>query len=127
MRTTNVFHSVWTLREGQQTVHEHEYKEFRFAELVGAPPNLSAADIEAWVVRYPFGDEGEAEVEDEDESTSTKRRTAIEMGMKSTIIGVPSGVTKFTSSLKNLDRVFEFTQYTNVAASTCEHSLFVLC
>ena len=56
MRTTNVFLSAWTLRGGRQACEEHEYKEFRFAELHG-PPSLVVADASAWVVRYPLADE----------------------------------------------------------------------
>jgi hypothetical protein len=33
MRTTNVFRATWTLTASASTVFEHEYKEFRYAEL----------------------------------------------------------------------------------------------
>eukprot|EP01043_Picozoa_sp_COSAG02_P035702 COSAG02_NODE_2574_length_8500_cov_21.668254_3_plen_559_part_00 len=34
MRTTNDFDDTWTLRDGPQTVMQHEYMEFRYAEIV---------------------------------------------------------------------------------------------
>jgi hypothetical protein len=107
IRCSNVYVSRWTLAGGQRETFatEHEYKEFRFAELVGAPEPLRQQDVQAWVVRYPFGEEGIA--------PAGTASPAAALGQ----VGVPSGLSSFTSSSRNLDRVFALCQYTNVAAS----------
>eukprot|EP01051_Picozoa_sp_SAG22_P009718 SAG22_NODE_830_length_6941_cov_2.114294_4_plen_1368_part_00 len=102
LRTTNVFLSHWTLTSEAQTIFEHEYKEFRFAEVIGAPP-LTDDDVEAWIVRYPFGDE----VEDALAPSEAPAQVPT----------APAGLTSFSSSNNNLDTVFRLAQYTNVAAS----------
>eukprot|EP00035_Acanthoeca_spectabilis_P031454 m.14156 g.14156 ORF g.14156 m.14156 type:complete len:993 (+) comp4760_c0_seq1:3-2981(+) len=54
MYTGNTFEDTWTLREGNQTLFQHEYMEFRWGEITGLPQPLSVADVGAWVVRAPL-------------------------------------------------------------------------
>ena len=60
MRTGNDFRDTWTLRAGPQTaVMQHEYMEFRYAQIAGPPPliaALTAETLRAWVIRYPLSD-----------------------------------------------------------------------
>ena len=102
MRTTNVFLSKWSLTSKAQTIFEHEYKVFRYAELVGAP-TLTEADVESWIVRYPFGDE----------SAQLLQADAPAMAFPT----IPRGLTAFGSTNENLDTVFRLAQYTNIAGS----------
>jgi hypothetical protein len=102
MRTTNVFLSRWSLTSKAQSIFEHEYKVFRYAELVGAPI-LTDADVESWIVRYPFGDD----------ERSILQADAPALGTPT----IPGGLTAFGSSNANLDTVFSLSQYTNIAGS----------
>ena len=52
--TTNTFEDVWTLRAGRQVVTQHEYMEFRWAELIDVPTPLALDDVSAWVIRFPL-------------------------------------------------------------------------
>ena len=54
MYTGNIFEDVWTLRPGQQTVVQHEYMEFRWAEIINAPEPIDLNSVGGWVVRYPL-------------------------------------------------------------------------
>jgi hypothetical protein len=114
MRTTNVFLSTWSLSSAATTIFEHEYKTFRYAELVGAPEGLTDADAESWIVRYPFGDEEATLLQ------TTPQSAAQPSGPRQQQLawpGVPSGLTSLESADANLDAVFRFSQYTNVAGS----------
>ena len=51
MRTGNDFEDAWTLRDGPQTVMQHEYMEFRYAEIVRNRFERSLAGSEAPCVR----------------------------------------------------------------------------
>lgn len=58
MRTGNNYTSVWTLRDGPQTICSHEYAQFRYAQFTALPGgqlNLAAqgAAARAWLVTYP--------------------------------------------------------------------------
>ena len=106
MRTTNVFWSTWTLRDGHQTGAQHEYMQFRFAEIVGPTSGFVLTNASAWVVRYDFGPRpGPA---------AAFSGGAAPPGP----VGLPgSGITTFASSSPGLDRVFELCQYTVVSGT----------
>lgn len=84
MRTGNTFKDTWILRDGPQTMQQHEYMEFRYAEVYGWPELLHSEDATAWVIRYPM-----------DGSNSFSKTT----------------LTNFKSSSSVLDSVWNFTFY----------------
>ena len=111
MRTTNVFHSIWTLRNGLQTSSEHEYKEFRFAELVlsDSAVKLQPPDVEGWMVRYPLSSEDLAlpvlsSRRDTDKTAYHKLRPTRDLAT-------------WSSSNAHLDRVWELCVYTLIGAT----------
>ena len=112
MRTTNVFHSVWTLRDGEQTCGEHEYKQFRYAELVLSDPSveLLPEDVEGWVVRYPLSSEDLAlpvlSLEGGDRRVAPYRK-----------LHPTRGLATWSSSSASLDRVQRLCVYTLLSAS----------
>ncbi|MEU3617918.1 family 78 glycoside hydrolase catalytic domain [Streptomyces sp. NPDC006872] len=59
LRTTNAYRDVWTLKDGPQRLTHWGYRVFRYAELIGAPDDLTTADIRAAALVYPY-DETEA-------------------------------------------------------------------
>jgi hypothetical protein len=112
MRTTNVFHSVWTLRDGEQTCGEHEYKQFRYAELVLSDPSveLLPQDVEGWVVRYPLSSEDLAipalSLAGGDRRAAPYRK-----------LHPTRGLATWSSSSASLDRVQRLCVYTLLSAS----------
>ena len=112
MRTTNVFHSVWTLRDGEQTCGEHEYKQFRYAELLLSDPSveLLPEDVEGWVVRYPLSSEDLAlavlSLEGKDRRAAPYRK-----------LHPTRGLATWSSSSAELDRVRGLCVYTLLSAS----------
>ena len=51
MRTGNTYHEVWTLKDGVSSIENHEYKLFRWAEIVVTGPTAGMElDLSAWVV-----------------------------------------------------------------------------
>ena len=67
MRTKNNYSMVWTLAEGDNTLEQHEYFLFRWAQLTLSGARAAEAGVEggssappfeltAWVVAYPFDD-----------------------------------------------------------------------
>ena len=51
MRTGNTYHEVWTLKDGVSSIENHEYKLFRWAEIVVSGPTAGMElDLSAWVV-----------------------------------------------------------------------------
>ena len=110
MRTTNVFHSIWTLRDGDQVCSEHEYKEFRYAELVlsDSSVELQPADVEGWLVRYPLSaaDLVLPTLDDHNTHQSSYRK------LQPTV-----GLATWSSSNASLDRVRDLCVYTLLSAT----------
>eukprot|EP01045_Picozoa_sp_COSAG04_P005053 COSAG04_NODE_229_length_19247_cov_7.166910_4_plen_70_part_00 len=51
MRTGNTYHEIWTLKDGVSEIENHEYKLFRWAEIVVTGPTAGMElDLSAWVV-----------------------------------------------------------------------------
>ena len=59
--SNNVWLDTWTLAHGENQFVPHEYAEFRFAELSGAPEPPSAELVRGWQVVHPFGSGGGGE------------------------------------------------------------------
>lgn len=105
MRTGNDFEDTWTLRDGTQTVMQHEYMEFRYAEISGdlpEPPTLESA--KAWVIRYPLSDVADDQYGDEPMLAVSTLRP-------------PAAMATFQSSNSSLDAVWGLVKYTLVAVS----------
>lgn len=58
MRTGNTYRDRWVLKEGQQHLETWGMRVFRYAEVIGAPSGLGAADFPALAQVYPFDPEG---------------------------------------------------------------------
>ena len=57
MRTGNTYHEIWTLKDGVSEIENHEYKLFRWAEIVVTGPTAGMElDLSAWVVSYPWSE-----------------------------------------------------------------------
>ncbi|MER6941266.1 family 78 glycoside hydrolase catalytic domain [Nocardioides sp. NPDC127514] len=54
MRTGNTYQDRWTLRAGEQHLETWGMRVFRYAEVIGAPSGLGAADFPALAQVYPF-------------------------------------------------------------------------
>ena len=54
MRTGNSYQDRWALREGRQHLETWGMRVFRYLEVIGAPPGLTAADFPALAQVYPF-------------------------------------------------------------------------
>ena len=96
---------TWTLRDGAQTVMQHEYMEFRYAQISGdipEPPTPETA--RAWVVRYPLSDKASDQYGDEPMLAVSKLRPEAEMAT-------------FKSANASLDAVWNLVKYTLVAVS----------
>ena len=58
MRTGNTYQDRWTLAGGPQHLETWGMRVFRYLEVVGAPPGLTAADFPALAQVYPFDTDG---------------------------------------------------------------------
>ena len=105
----NRWSDVWTLRGGGdergaqlETYVPHEYAEFRWAEVIGAPDPPAHERLGGWQVHYAF--DGELNEEGQAEAREA---------------GAPSarGVTHFETSDAKLRAVWELVRYTIVGAS----------
>jgi alpha-L-rhamnosidase len=47
-------HDVWTEKDGDQTIEHWGYRVFRYLELTGVPADVTADDIKASALSYPF-------------------------------------------------------------------------
>ncbi|RHW25650.1 hypothetical protein D0Z08_17880 [Nocardioides immobilis] len=54
MRTGNTYQDRWTLVDGPQHLETWGMRVFRYLEVIGAPPGLTAADFPALAQVYPF-------------------------------------------------------------------------
>lgn len=94
--THNQWSDTWTLAAGEQSFVPHEYCEFRWAEVIGAPEPPTPARVRGWAVHYPFdGELGEGG------ATTTGVR----------------GLTEFSSSDPGINAVWGLVKHTIVAAS----------
>ena len=98
----NVWESHWTLGDSSdgraQSFVTHEYSEFRYVEVIGAPEPPTKARVRGWAVRYPFdGDLNEGG----DDAGGPPLPTA----------------TAFASSSEALDTVWELVRWTVEAAA----------
>ena len=57
MSTGNNYQDVWTLREGEQHLETWGMRVFRYVDVLGAPPGLTAEDFPALALVYPFDTE----------------------------------------------------------------------
>lgn len=58
MRTGNTYQDKWTLTDEPQHLETWGMRVFRYLEVVGAPPGLTAGDFPALVQVYPFDTDG---------------------------------------------------------------------
>ena len=55
LTTGNFYEEAWALPSADAVLDQgHEYKEFRWAEVLDLPEPIALADVGAWVVRYPL-------------------------------------------------------------------------
>jgi alpha-L-rhamnosidase len=57
MRTGNIYHEVWTLKEGTQTIENWGYRVFRYTEVLNVPEPFDLSIVRAAELRQPFNDE----------------------------------------------------------------------
>jgi hypothetical protein len=110
--SNNVWIDTWTLAGGNSTDSfvPHEYAEFRWAEVKGAPEPPSHARVAGWMVHYPF----DGFVEPLDDG---KMHVDLTYAPNSLSSQPSRGLTSFNSSVPELDQVWELVQHTiNVAA-----------
>ena len=92
MESRNVYLYRWTLGGGMETVVPHEYCEFRWAEVSGAPEPPSHERVSGWIAHYPFdGDLNEGPVLTQRVPLSTPTN--------------PLGLTVFSSAVEPLNQV----------------------
>jgi hypothetical protein len=110
--SNNVWVDTWTLA-GEDTTDgfvPHEYAEFRWAEVQGAPEPPSHATVAGWMVHYPF--DGFIEPLDDNGMHLDLAREPKCLSDQPT-----RGLTSFNSSVPELDKVWELVRHTvNVAA-----------
>jgi alpha-L-rhamnosidase len=58
MRTGNTYQDKWTLADGAQHLETWGMRVFRYLEVIGAPPGLTAEDFPALAQVYPFDTAG---------------------------------------------------------------------
>jgi hypothetical protein len=108
MRTTNTFEDTWTLRAAPtQTVMQHEYMEFRYAQVTGPAALIDGLTLEtaqAWVIRYPLSDEPADQYGD----TPTLPPSSLRP---------PTQLARFSSGNRSLDSVWGLVRHTLVAVS----------
>jgi alpha-L-rhamnosidase len=92
-----------------QAMSAHEFNQFRYAEIVGSPVPLTAANVRAWVVQYPFQGTGVNPFE-----TPCAVSTP---NLPPPTNPRPLTYGTFTSSSPGLDAVFNLTAYTAIATS----------
>ena len=111
MRTGNDFADTWTLHAGQQSgVMQHEYMEFRYAQISGPPAliaALTAESLRAWVIRYPLSDEATDQYGDTPMLAPSALRPA----------SAAAQLAKFHSGNESLDAVWGLVRHTLVAVS----------
>ena len=109
--SNNVWIDTWTLAGGNSTDSfvPHEYAEFRWAEVQGAPEPPSHARVAGWMVHYPF----DGLIEPPDGGAMHTDHT-----YEAKMSDQPArGLTTFNSSVPELDNVWELVRHTiNVAA-----------
>jgi alpha-L-rhamnosidase len=54
LRTGNTYRDTWTLRPGRQTLEPWGYRVFRYAEVIGSPEALTAENVAAAALVYPY-------------------------------------------------------------------------
>ena len=54
------YRAVYTLREGEQTIESHEFKEARYWQVCGAPELPTHAKVRGWRVWFPMGTDATA-------------------------------------------------------------------
>ena len=103
--SNNQWEDQWTLsgQPGENFV-PHEYSEFRWAEVIGAPEPPTHAMISAWQVHYPFN----ADLNEEPPLVTRGRAFAP---------NAEGGLSAFSSSSKALDQVWELNRHTIDAAA----------
>lgn len=94
---------------------QHEFIQFRFAQIIGSPVPLTMNNIQAWVVQHPFLGTGKNPYEFEC-STSTPNvqtygRSSVTPSNPQTLYGY------FASSDPYLDAVFNMTAYSAISSS----------
>ncbi|MDT4936445.1 MAG: alpha-L-rhamnosidase, partial [Pseudonocardiales bacterium] len=54
LRTGNVYQDGFVTRDGQQTLQQWGYRVFRYVEILNSPQPITAANVAAVALRYPF-------------------------------------------------------------------------
>lgn len=109
MHTGNNFTSMWTLNDTPQgaaansAIMQHEYAEFRYAMVMGAPSPLTTGSANAWVIRYPLGDTGSSDYYGDTPTLATS------------LLRRPAALASFTSSSAQLNSVWGLVRHTLVA------------
>lgn len=101
-QSENIWSSTWTLPGRAATFVPHEYAEFRYAEVIGAPEAPDLARLNGWIVRYPLGEELPG-IKSDDGVTG--------------FVDEHNSLTTFTSSSLNLNAVWDLSRYTVIAGA----------
>eukprot|EP00750_Incisomonas_marina_P012861 INCI17172.1.p1 GENE.INCI17172.1~~INCI17172.1.p1 ORF type:complete len:598 (+),score=75.71 INCI17172.1:319-2112(+) len=96
----NIWEWNWTIAAGVNTLSPHEYVEFRFAEIIGAPEPPSKSLIRGWAVRYPLRPNAAASTTRTGGADPESSRPAFTAGVQ------------LSSSDARLNAVWELCQYT---------------
>ena len=117
-RTGNHWASVWRLSGNASLdtgVHNHEFVQFRYAQLDGSPNVFVAgtAAAGAWVIQHPAGGDGANDWE-----AACSRSTPSAVAYGSAAAAAPhTPLGSWSSSSPALDTVFNFSAYTIVSTS----------
>lgn len=117
----NVWIDTWTLAgSGADSFVPHEYSEFRWAEVVGAPEPPTHDTVSGWMVHYPFDGKVEPPTDDASERGEDFSLLSDFAGLTTGSKGggaTPPGLTSFSSNVAELDDVFELVSHTINAAA----------
>ena len=110
----NVWNEVWTLRGdgARETYVPHEYAEFRWAEIIGAPELPTPERVNGWQVHYPF--DGEL---NENGLVTIETSDAYASSDAAAMMGAADGLTRIETSDAALSAVWELVRHTIKAAA----------
>ena len=109
------YEEVWTLATGLNVFDMgQEYKEWRWAELIGLPTQIDVVDVGAWVVHYPL-DIAEAKIS----QFGTQQSTFEDVTAPGSNLpyGDAGTITSFVSNNEKLNAVWELGRWTILTTS----------
>ena len=131
MESGNTYSDTWTLGPARATANgsgggrffvTHEYSEFRWAEVIGAPEPPTHATINGWQVHYPFDGQLNEDGLVVQPALNAPRRRPADAVSGSGVSGLSglsgsTGLAEFSASVPALEAVFELVRHTVDAAS----------